>query len=522
MLLTEFIKLRQQLLFCLNMRRYLALFFVFLFSAHFLTAQKEDNVWLLGGSLSQDSVFKTCKMDFSGDSLKLIYLYKNLPFDFTNTLICDSSGQLLCFSNGENVYNHENAIVENGSNFYPNSNYIQGFPGLQAFLLLPWPNHQNKIIHIYGLPKVINDNGGYVRFWYAKIDMVINGGLGKVIERDIVISPDTTVVGQITAVRHGNGRDWWVLVPRYDGDVFYRYLLTPDGLESAGSQEQPVTTMGLGQAVFSPDGQWYARFNWHGIIPDSSFSTFDLYRFDRCTGLLSDYTSKTYSFTGLDGKPGGIAFSNSSRYLYVSRWDSIFQYDLQVPDILASETVVAVYDGFTAEFGLPTRFFTLLLAPDNKIYCSVSNTNSRYLHVIENPDLPGTACNVQQHAIHLPVFNNNLLPNVPYYRLSAWKGSPCDTLGSVAVQEVEDESLGMTVYPNPAAGQVWIDLSSPAGTDCQILLLDMMGRVVETQFLPSGSTQAIISLEKCHSGIYLVRVCNGVQPITQKKLSVIR
>src|SRR5690606_37804939 len=117
----------------------------------------------------------------------------------------------------------------------------------------------------------------------------------------------------------------------------------------------------------SPDGQWYARFNWQGIIPDSSFATIEIYHFDRCSGLLSDRVSKTYDLSGLNGKPGGTAFSPNSRFLYVTRWDSVFQYDLHATDIIASEQVAAVYDGFIAEPGFPTRFFCPLLAPDNKI-----------------------------------------------------------------------------------------------------------------------------------------------------------
>jgi hypothetical protein len=505
------------------MRNALIFFLLLLALPHALFAQKEDNIWLLGGSLASDSVYKTCMFDFSGDTIAIEYLYENLPYRITNTSISDASGSLLCFSNGKNIYNRNWKIMENGLDFYPNSAYPNGFTFSQSYLLLPFPGHSTKIIYIYGKPDFVNNGStiGYVHFNYAIIDMELNNGLGRVVERGLTVESDTLTVGCVNAVRHGNGRDWWVVVPHYDNDIFYRYLLTPTGLIPIDKQVSPSTTWGLGQAVFSPDGQWYARYNWHGIIPDSSFSTFDLYRFDRCTGLLGEHITKTYNADGQLGRAGGIAFSNSSRYLYVSKWDTIFQYDLQAPDILASEEVVAVYDGFLAEFNQPTRFFTLLLAPDNKIYCSVSNVNSRYLHIIEKPDLPGPACEVRQHAIHLPVFNNNLLPNMPYYRLREWVGSPCDTLGSVAVGEAK-KPAPLQIAPNPATDAARVALPAPAPPNTVVVLTDMTGRAITMQPVPDGAMEVMLSLSSCRAGLYLVQIQTTGITVGVGKVSVVR
>ena len=233
--------------------------------------------------------------------------------------------------------------------------------------------------------------------------------------------------------------------------------------------------------------------------------------------MLSNRLYKTYDLSGLHGKPGGVAFSPSSRFLYVTRWDSIFQYDLQAPDMIASEQVVAVYDGFAGDLGLPTRFFYPLLAPDNKIYICVSNYNSRYLHRIEKPDLPGLACNVQQHSIYLPVFNNFLLPNMPYYRLGAWEDSPCDTIGSVGVKELAEGNGGIDVYPNPAQTEVVVTLSQPVSSECQIMVYNMMGQVISTAFIPTGSTNIVLPVAKYPNGNYIISVSEtGRQPWKQK------
>ncbi|MEI6408716.1 MAG: T9SS type A sorting domain-containing protein [Bacteroidota bacterium] len=351
--------------------------------------------------------------------------------------------------------------------------------------------------------------------------MALNGGLGKVTDRDIVFSTDTLIPAQINAVRHGNGRDWWLLAPYYLGNRFYRFLLDPTGLHRVGKQDIPTTDLGLGHTCFSPNGQWYARFNWPGVVPDSSFSVIELYRFDRCSGLLSERVSKTYDLSGLNGKPGGVAFSPSSRFLYVTRWDSVFQYDLHATDIIASEKTVAVYDGFLGDLGLPTRFFYPLLAPDNKIYICVSNYNSPYLHVIENPDAPGLACNVQQHNVRLPVFNNFLLPNMPYYRLWDWKDAPCDTLGSVGVKGPLGEMKGFSVYPNPVDDLVNIVFEQDVEANCLIELLSMTGQVLQNQEVGAGNSSLVLPVQQLPNGCYLIRVSSAGQPATFRKISIV-
>ena len=135
-----------------------------------------------------------------------------------------------------------------------------------------------------------------------------------------------------------------------------------------------------------------------------------------------------------EGAPGGVAFSPNSELLYISAWDSIYQYNLGDTDILASRQMVAATDEFIVQEPVPafTKFFMMQLAPNDKIYISVPNVSSRYLHVIDAPNELGTACNVLQHHVLLPTFNNFSLPNLPHFSLKAEIGSPCDTLRPIA------------------------------------------------------------------------------------------
>src|SRR5690606_1739043 len=114
-----------------------------------------------------------------------------------------------------------------------------------------------------------------------------------------------------------------------------------------------------------------------------------VYDFDRCTGLMSNPTQFVY---GDSAWSGGVAISPNSRYLYVSHYNYIFQFDLWADDLLSSKDTVAIYDGYLVEITptsqLPTRFFLMQLGPDGRIYINCP-AGVNVLHVIENPDLPG-------------------------------------------------------------------------------------------------------------------------------------
>lgn len=492
----------------------------------FSFAQKEDNIWLLGGgTASPDSVFKSCSFNFSSNPFSVTHIKLDLPYNRSNTSVCDSSGNLLLYANGENIYNSEHKVIQNGEDFYPNGNYEQGYPAMQGFLMLPFPKKSNSYLYLYGNIKVITGSStatiGYIKSKYAVVEKNTANNLFSVTDRDLVFEEDTLMPSEMTATRHGNGRDWWVAIPEFEKQIVYTYIASPEGVHFSNKQSIPSASAGLGQACFSPDGHWYARFNYHGIVPDSAFATFDVYRFDRCSGYLSEHTGKTYDFSGKGGKPGGVAFSPSSRYLYVSRWDTLYQYDLKAPDLLASEVAVAGYDGFLGDFNRPTRFYSLLLAPDNKIYCCVANNNSRYLHVIERPDEPGLACDVRQHSIQLPVFNNFLLPNMPYYRLWEWKGSPCDTLGKVAVQEPgAEESGGMSLYPNPADQVLMVAFAHDFSGRLEVV--DMSGRVLLSKQMQQ-SQQERFDTQTLPIGAYLLRCIGDGQVLNQAvKFSILR
>ncbi len=392
--------------------------------------QKEDYIWMMGRGSSNFPLFTTSTIDFHTYPPQMKIVLQDFDFDVVASIGSSPEGSLQIYSNGVDIQNYQHALVKNGTELLDHMFYPAGLTIPQGSLILPLPDNPSQYFFLTTKYLRIPYQGAWAgsvnQVLTSTIDMNANTGLGEVIERNVLLNADTLSPGQIVATRHANGRDWWVLASKTRTNLYYCYLLSPNGII-----EQPTQEVGLpmnddlGQAVFSPDGAQYARFN-EDFFTQQSY--IDLYNFDRCTGQLSNHRRHSFNIT----VPGGIAFSPNSRYLYVSLWEEIWQYDLQASDIFASGVLVAEYDGFLGNNnGLMynNRFFLMQLAPDGRIYINIPNTNSQYLHVIQYPNRPGPACEVRQHHIKLPAFNSLTLPNLPYYRLGPEDGSECDTLG---------------------------------------------------------------------------------------------
>ncbi len=71
--------------------------------------------------------------------------------------------------------------------------------------------------------------------------------------------------------------------------------------------------------------------------------------------------------------------------------------------------------------GWPDYFFLHQLGPDGKIYISPWGGTNR-IHVINNPDSLGLACDFVQAGITLPyVASNSSIPNFPNYDLGPYQ-----------------------------------------------------------------------------------------------------
>jgi Secretion system C-terminal sorting domain len=491
----------------------IGLLFMFLFSSTPASAQKEGNNWIFGLScpLCDSIEYGFFLMHFEGDTFSMgrKWLTPN-TMDFTNTTLSDSSGNLLWYSEGVNIYNQNDEIIPEGDTFP--EKYSNYFPCAHCALLLPLGDQRDKATFLFSdffkwFNPIALPGGG----WFGGNHILSSSTIERdsitqtsvVTNREEVLLVDT-FSARLSAVRHGNGRDWWVLANKDSTNLFYRFLVDPSGAHLYGEQnEGTLVSSSLGQSNYSPNGKWYAIYNTIGTPRWSCW--LDLYRFDRCTGLLSDHLQ-----IELDSSiyPGGLAFSPNSRFLYVSIWDDIYQYDLEALDIKASATLVATYDGFKEvwlNLELPTRFFTMALAPDNKIYISTPNYATRYLHVIANPDALGQACNVLQHHVPLPYFNSFSIPNNPNYKLKDWEGSPCDSLYTpIAVRTPQAVAQTLRSWPNPAHDLLYIGLPQcDACSGGALEIYSVEGRKMRSIQVNTSDLTISLSVKDLQEGFYV-------------------
>lgn len=249
----------------------------------------------------------------------------------------------------------------------------------------------------------------------------------------------------LNAIKHGNGRDWWMFFRKSEASTFgsnnnwYSYLITPNGIQnfafqSIGSQNRTNS----GYINFSASGNKIIFLNLLGLI--------EIFDFDRCSGLLSNPVTIEPDL-GVPPFPfiWSCEFSPDESKLYVSTNQTtsyLFQYNLNATNIGASKDTLWSFNLFPYAVG------GLKLAPDNKIYLSnvyysgsnyypykdtVYNAYNMNLSVINSPDSLGIACDFQPYSFYLGGKRTYLgLPNNPNYDLGPLIGSGCDTLTSIS------------------------------------------------------------------------------------------
>ncbi|MCB9306924.1 MAG: PKD domain-containing protein [Lewinellaceae bacterium] len=393
-----------------------------------LYSQKNDYFWIFGyegGNQSPpDDEFGNAILDFGAGNRPELEIHQEYDMNFSATCatICDSTGQLQFYTNGEKVYNRHHVLMENGQNINTNEDGY-GYKSPQGAISMPMPGKPGKYALFHFMDKIFPVTGvAGQEMYFNEIDMTQNNNLGKIVQKRVILVKDSLSWGKITAVKHANGRDWWVLMGTSRTEKIYEVLLTPDGAEVSDTLvTDTICHDGLGQAAFSPDGTKYIRTN--DVILGEPFRV-DVYDFDRCTGQLSNQRTKFLDYPGFGV---GIAVSPDSRYLYVMRTTKAFQYDLTAADIFATETLVAEWDGFISGAVYGSYFRFSQLGPDGRIYAASSPTF--HLHQVNFPNRKGVACDFRQHSINLTVYNAYTIPNFPNYRLGPVDGSSCDTLG---------------------------------------------------------------------------------------------
>jgi hypothetical protein len=333
------------------------------------SAQKEYNIWPIANEKKS--------IDFNG-STPVIIKVGNLDAREGNAAICDrNTGELLFYTNGETIWNRNHSIMRNG-------NYLNGHQSsTQSALIVPMPGDS---FSYYVFTSDANENRYANGINYSIVDMRYENGLGEVRVKNIQLLHPASE--KLCAVRHCNGRDFWVIVHTVDfaGAGFYAYPVTDSGVGT------PVTS-NVGGFVSSLAAPGYLKASPNGdmLAMVRQWSNVDLLRFDDATGVVSDpivlQTTGLMNAWGLS--PYGVSFSPDNTKLYTSFRSTgalLMQYDVSVYNvaaIIASQLQVYV-DSSGRGWG------AMQIGPDRRLYLPAYETGQ--IAVIEYPDRRGTAC----------------------------------------------------------------------------------------------------------------------------------
>ena len=412
-----------------------------------LLAQKEDHQWVFHWSGVNDTIeyreWTASVLDFNHLPPKGIWNPAiTIDLKECHACICDKNGKLLAISNGQTIHGPDYQPMVHGDtiNYSPKWDALQvlqdgeywkptGFRSPQCAGLIPQPESDTIIAlyQNYEHHEQAEFPTGYRELWMGKISKNQNGET-EIHNKDIVLNDKLFKGGALTACRHGNGRDWWML--QFNKDTVYHYLIDPSGIHLDHLSFLPFVLMGtLGQSKFSPTGDRFALYGSYDFLSSGHMTDFMFAGFDRCSGDLID--------PELHLQPGenalldaGLEFSPDGTKVYISKLDKIFQFDLEADDIIGSRITVADYyiDSLACRwFDEPLRFGQMQIAPDNKIYVARAHQCFN-ISVIDFPNEKGLACNFLHDEVELPTFTNGTIPTFNTYRLGPLDGSSCDTL----------------------------------------------------------------------------------------------
>jgi hypothetical protein len=477
-----------------------------------VVAQKHDYVWVVGDDNQlSDTTHGGSTIDFKQQPPTAHYNYRELNFRTCNASICDTAGNLLFYTNGCSIAGADDQIIEGGEglnlgNVYQSKCQQEGYytSGYQSALILPMPDSSSiyylfhkKIIYTFDPFDIKVD-----KLFYSKVDISQNGGAGKVVAKNVEIMSDDIAYGQMTAVKHANGKDWWLVTPKDDSNTFYTFLLTKEGIVDTLVQSigiaPPENASGGIQICFSPDGNRMFRSIPRGPVL--------VYQFNRSLGILSGFDTIHVNYTTWLPTSNGCSISPNNRFLYVCAEIHIFQFDLWATDISSSQQIVAEWDGFADPVG--TIFGQSQLGPDCKIY--ISTVDSRYYHVIQNPDEPGDGCDVDQHSFVFPTPTGASIPSFPNYRLGPLgaPGLPCTATVGLPAPPPALAAGALRVWPNPASEQVTIAYNTGGGDGLVFVIFNAYGQAVKSLPLHPSSEIEVLPVGDLSPGIYFYRVEN--------------
>jgi uncharacterized protein (TIGR02145 family) len=368
--------------------------FLIIFLSFFCFSQKEFNNWYFGAWAG---------ITFNSGSP--VFLPGN-PYNSggakMEVSVSDSNGTLLFFSGGIKVFDRSLVVMPNGDGLLGGESWGEG----PFIIVVPFLNDKYKYYLFTTGFNIPYPNFPVVGLHYSVLDMQLHGGYGDIVagSKNIPLYMGDSAVNQLTAIRHHNNKDAWVVAKRHGlkEAEYLAYLVT-----SAGIDTIPVVSQSTIQRSYwwsSITNSDHKKDDHLRISPDGKFlvsrdSLIEVCEFNSSTGQV---IPKFTYITNDSGAAGGFEYSKDSRYLYTSmtgivdsaQYFYVVQYDMNNQDSLSfvqNRVIVGDSSGYSIQ-----------MAPDGKIYLNHWSGFQKYLNVINYPSQPGLSCGYQKNVLYMP------------------------------------------------------------------------------------------------------------------------
>ncbi len=406
------------------------------------------------------------------------------------------TGKLIIYSDGQTVWDHYHRQARNGTGLYGSST------STQSSLIVPYPGIKNQYI-IFSVRAGNERKDG---LHYSLVTVSDSTALPSVGQKNVLLESKTTE--KLTAIRHANGIDYWIISHLADSNTFVVFLLDAKGITpkhriNAGSKHRsgPIeNSESMGYLKASPNGKLIAAAVYGKNRP------FEIFDFNDCTGIIS----KPRNLGNFDGQYG-VSFSPDNTKLYMTGLyprDGAYQFDLTKEEF-PSEPIYA--PGHSKSTDRPIYISgATQLGPDGKLYVSMMHDDpldTARLAVIERPNMKIGEAGVSQ--VGLPSIKSNPLFGLPNF-MQHYFNKPSE----IYKETVPD----ITLYPNPTFDS-YIKVSSnlPIELSC-VTVFDEGGRRV-TPVLGKKQSDHILIINTQSWGkarAYLIQVTHGLHRVIKR------
>ena len=371
------------------------LFFILLLFIASQSYGQQDNLWIL---TTQNSLFfKEGKVEVKSD-------YRFGPADRAKSSICDSSGNLKLYTNGDSLYNSKNELIENGSNI--------GGHGRGNVKILQMPNSPNKYLIVCAdVPMggtAVKSRG----LTYCIVEYSAMNPAGIVSKKLVPILPGKDI--EFSIIKMTNDSGYWLAARTLNSsfDSVFIFKIDRAGIKWHLNQKVRILDSDCKKAFlkcgslnpycnrikFSPLGNY--------LVVNSQYRGNNTFGFDVKTGELI-FSHQIFDSSGYSS----FEFSPNEKYFYCRNdYSGFTQYEFA--DLLVKDSIQKV----TGRKILKGSFLgDIQLGINGKIY--LTKTRDYFIGCIAYPNEKCESIEFTDTAIELLVAHDYLSSNSYYNRL---------------------------------------------------------------------------------------------------------